>query len=128
MAVQPYAKIDTKWGGYPAFLYRWTLNNADTGAPVRIPPYSDITVQVRGTLASGAGAVQFEGTLNDAVTPAAADYGVCHKTDLTNCTTSVTGTLMQILEHPLQVRPNCTQGDGGTSAICEMLVVKQWKE
>ena len=128
MAVQPYSKIETKWYGYPAILYRWTLAVNDTGTPARIPAHSDVTCQVRGTIASGAGAVTFEGTLDDTLSPPDASFGTLHKPDMSTASISVVGGLVQILEHPLQIRPHSTSGDGGTNAICDILVLKQWKE
>jgi hypothetical protein len=127
MAVQFYQKIETKWAGHPALLYRWTVANGDTGAPVRIPAHADITVQARGTMGVG-GSVTMEGTMDDALTPAGGSYGSLHKTDLTNATFTVTGSLLQVLEHPLQIRPNCTAGDGTTSIIIDILVVRQYKD
>lgn len=125
MSVQSYQKIETKWYGYPAILYRWTLAQTDTGTPARIPAHSDVTCQVRGVIN---GTVTFEGTLDDSLSPPDASFGTLHKPDMSTASISVVGGLIQILEHPLQIRPHNTAGDGGTSAICDILVLKQWKE
>jgi hypothetical protein len=127
MAVQAYQKIETKWYGYPALMYRWILTNGDTGAPARIPVNTDITVQARGTMGAG-GTVVMEGTLDDVLAPATASYGNLHKTDLTNASLTITGSLLQVLEHPLQIRPNCTAGDGTTAITIDVLVVRQYKD
>lgn len=138
MAVRSYTEIDTKWGtGSAAKVYEWTgLLNGDTGAPLRIPPYADITVQVmnkdaaavQSVLGTG-GTVTWNGTLDDATTPAAGQYGVLHKTDgSTSLTQNALGRLDQVLEHPLQIQPSITAGDGTTTLCVRVHVVKQWRD
>lgn len=128
MAVVQYNKIETKWAGYPAIIFRWTnMAFQDTGAPARIPAHSDVTAQVRGNF-GGASTILMEGTLDDSLAPVNASYGSCHLVDLTAASVSVSGGLIQILEHPLQIRPNVVGGDGGTLVTVDIIVVKQWKE
>lgn len=128
MAVRSFTEIDTKWQtGGAAKVYEWTgLLNGDTGSPLRIPAHADITVSIlTGTLGAG-GTVTWEGTLDDATTPT--QYGTLNKPDGTALTQAALGKINQILEHPLQLRPNVTAGDGTTSLTVRVHAVKQWRD
>lgn len=128
MAVRAYTEIDTKWqSGGAARVYEWAgLLQNDTGVPLRIPQHSDITVSVlSGTLGAG-GTITWEGTLDDATTPS--QYGGVSKPDGTALTLNALGNIKQMLEHPLQIRPNVTAGDGTTNLVVRAIVVKQWRD
>lgn len=128
MAVIAYTEVDTQWKGMPAHLYEWALltqASSDTGKPIRLPAHSDVSVQiVSGTLGTG-GTITWQGTLDDATTPT--QYGTLHKPDMTNLTQAAIGAINQVLEHPLQYRPNCTAGDGTTSLTVRLLALNQMR-
>jgi hypothetical protein len=128
MAVRPVIEIDAALdSGGAAKLYEWSgLLNTDSGAPLEIPAHADITVSIKGGTLGTGGTVTWEGTLDDAEAPT--QYGTVNKADGGPLTQNALGAINQMLEHPLQIRPRVTAGDGSTNLIVRVLAVKQWRD
>lgn len=125
MAIRAFSEVDHGWDTEVTKVYEWTgLLNTDTGAPVRVPLHADITVQLLGTLGAG-GVATIEGTLETIAVPTV--YGVLQKPDSTNLTLTAIGMIRQTLEHPVQIRPNITAGDGSTNLTVRIVCTKGWK-
>lgn len=106
--------------GVGVLLIRWTgLLNGDDGDWIAIPEHRDITVQVLGTFGAG-GSLQFEGTNEDAVSPASP---IILRDTRAGANTLVftSGGLQQCLEAPFRIRPRVTAGDGSTSLTAIVL-------
>lgn len=128
MATRTYSEIDHGWDTEVTKVYEWTgLLNTDDGAPLRIPLHSDITIQALGTLGVG-GVVTVEGTLDTATTPPAGNYGGLSVPAGTPLTLTAIGMIKQVLEHPVQIRPRITAGDGATNFTVRVICTKGWKK
>lgn len=130
MAVRALVQVDTGWDNDAGQLYKWTgllQTSSDSGAPLRIPAHSDITVQMLGTLGTG-GVITMEGTLDNAAAPADAQYGGLNIPAGTALTLTAIAQVKQVLEHPLQIRPRVTAGNGTTNLECWVIVTKQWRK
>lgn len=127
MAVRAFTEIEHGWDKDATKVYEWAgLLNTDTGAPVHVPLHADITVQALGTLGTG-GVVTIEGTLDTVEVPPTASYGILQKPDSTPLTLTAIGMIRQALEHPVQIRPNITAGDGATNFTVRLICTKSWK-
>lgn len=103
--------------GIDGWRVSWAnMKNADTGAPVSYPGYADKSIQVAGTFGSG-GTMLAEGN-NDGVNYAGL-------TDPLGNTISITTAVVKaITEAVINVRPNCSAGDGTTNLTVTMFFRK----
>lgn len=125
MAVRTFSEIDHGWNRDATKVYEWTgLLNTDTGAPIHVPEHTDIAVQALGTLGAG-GVVTIEGTLETIAVPTI--YGGLSVPAGTALTLTAIGMVKQVLEHPVQIRPSITAGDGTTNFTVRVICTKQWK-
>ena len=113
MAVQPFVRSDGG-GATQVPLFTWAaMANGDTGKPISIVDFPDRTVTFTGTFGAG-GSATLEGS-NDGVNffalkdPSGA---VIAKTAAGGCV---------VVEHPLQIRPHVTAGDGTTAIVCILM-------
>lgn len=107
MAVQAVTPLSV---GDQVFTYTWaTMANGDTGAPAQITNLADKTLTVTGTFGTG-GSVQFEGS-NDGT-----NWFILKDPSSTTIIKTAAG-ISAVLEHPLQVRPHVTAGDGTTALV-----------
>jgi hypothetical protein len=95
-------------------LVTWTgLLNGDTGQPMEMPDYGDLTVTVEGTFSTG-GSITLEGSNNGTNYYALTD-------GQGNAITKTTAGIEAIIETPRYIRPNVTAGDGTTALQCRIL-------
>lgn len=98
-------------------FYVWTgLLNGDTGAPIQVLDFGDMTVTVEGTFGSG-GTIKLRGS-NDGT----------NYYDLTdpqgNAISKSAAGIEAVIEAPVYVRPEVTAGDGSTDLQCRIMARK----
>lgn len=110
MAVVNYEEADIGIGGIK--LFKWPLlANGDTGTPLRIPNYADVTVHVEGTFSVGGNCI-IEGTLMNEASPTFATLNDVHGTALATITAEI---IHSIAENVWEIRPRISAGDGSTA-------------
>lgn len=101
-----------------AILVTWTgLLNGDDGAPYEGGDWGDRTVQFAGTFGAG-GTIVLEGS-NDGTT-----YFTLTDPQSTAISKTAAG-LEQVVELPRYMRPRVTAGDGSTSLVCTLYMVRR---
>lgn len=96
MGVKAVKITDTGMG---VMVATWAdLDAGDTGSPVLLPPYSEVSVQ----RTAGAGTIAMQGS-NDGTTYGALGAGVAPD-----------GTIKRVAEHPLYIRPSASVSDDNT--------------
>ncbi len=99
-----------------------TIGNGDTGAPIRIPEWSDKTVTFTATWGVG-GSVTLQGSISD--NPLSATWFTLVEPDNTTNITTTADALFVLLANPLWIRPSCTAGDGTTDIDCRIVAVSK---
>ena len=103
--------------GNQVMLWAWlAVANGDTGAPVKIANFADMTVTIDGTFGVG-GSCTFQGS-NDGTNW----YALTDPQG--NAITKTAASMEQVTEAPRYVRPSVTAGDG-TTAIDIRLVARR---
>ena len=111
MAVRAMHEVDLGIRDVKVYTNDADLATGDTTAAVRIPNYSDKSVQVTGTF--GGATVTMQGS-NDNT-----NWSTLHKTDLSSLAFTSEG-LFTILENPVYIRASAAGGAGSalTVVIC----------
>ena len=113
MTIQPVTRSDGG-GATQVPLFTWNaLANGDTGKPISIVDFPDRTVAFSGTFGAG-GSVTIECS-NDGVN----FFALKDPSGAVIAKTAVGGCM--IVEHPLQIRPHATAGDGTTAIVCILM-------
>lgn len=95
-------------------MFLWDgLLNGDTGAPLSLPDYADLTVTVEGTFGVG-GSITLQGS-NDGTNY----YALTDPQG--NAITKTAAGIEAVTETPRYFRPNVTAGDGTTDLECRIL-------
>ena len=106
--------VTTVASGTGAKLIAWTgLLNGDTGAPLSLPDYADLTATFEGTFGAG-GTILLEGSLD----------GVNYITLTDPQGTSISKTaasIESVVEAPRYIRPRVSAGDGTTNLQCRIM-------
>lgn len=111
MAVQDFTSETI---GTMVRLFTWTgLANGDTGDPVSIVDYADLTATLEGTFSTG-GSVTLEGS-NDGTNY----YALTDPQG--NAITKTAAGIESVTETPRYIRPSVTAGDGSTSIEVRLL-------
>lgn len=109
-------------GPQRGWIAQWTgLLNGDTGEPLQLHDYADMSMQVTGTFGAG-GSVAAEGS-NDATTTLNGTYNALR--DPGGTTIALTAaSLKTILEKSRWLQPHVTAGDGTTALVVTMFFRK----
>ena len=116
MTIQPVTRTDAG-GATQVWLYTWAaLANGDSGKPISIVDFPDKTITFTGTFGAG-GSVTLEGS-NDGT-----NFFPLKDPSGSAITKTAAGAAV-VVEHPLQIRPHVTAGDG-TTAIVPIIMVRR---
>lgn len=120
MADTPRAnqKMNINMAGKMAYLWEG-LDGDDTGVPVKLPPYNNLTVQLgaAGGNTHGSGTYIMQGSNDPAVEsdPTNAVWFTLTEKDTASTAVSRTTTaiIKEVKEHPLYIRPSSSGGTAG---------------